>query len=237
MENKIQPSMPPVKLSTPPPVPKSFNWLKIVIFIFLGILIIVGSVFVGIKIGKKQPTNLQQITEQPTSIPTNNQPISTVEINISPTITPTTEPIIGLKTYTDNKYGFSFSYPQSWKIETKPESGLSLTNIANGHMIGIMIWRVTGFGYCYKYGDQKEIVVGGKPAKTADGIGNGGTEMCDRPIEEMTKLGNTFVLIRLEENRDLPAESIHISYDYPLKDLSLVKSNLNQIVSTFKFSN
>lgn len=237
MENQTHLSITPAQPPTLPSRTLSTNFLKILILIFLGIFIIVGSVFVGIQIGKKQLTNLQQITKQPTSIPTNDQLISTVEINISSTITPTIESINNLKTHKDNKYGFSFSYPQSWKIETKPELGLSLINIADNHTISIMIWRVTGFGYCYKYGDQKEIIVGGKTARTADGIGNGGTEICDRSKEEMSKLGNTFVLIRLDETGDFPAESIHISYDYPLSDINLAKSNLNQILSTFKFTN
>lgn len=237
MENQTDTSIQPTQSPILPSSKQSTNSLKILILIFLGIFIIAGSFFVGIIVGKKQITNLQQITAQPTSIPTNNQLISTVEINISPTIIPTIEPITNLKTYTNNKYGFSFSYPQSWKIEAEPEFGLSLTNIADGHIISIMIDYVTGFGYCFKYEDEKEIIVGGKPARTADGIGIGGTEICDQPKEEMMKRGNTFVIIRLEKTGDLPAKSIHISYDYPLNDINLAKSNLNQILSTFKFTN
>ena len=93
---------------------------------------------------------------------------------------------------------------------------------------------MTGFGYCYKYSERKEIVVGGKTAETADGAG--GTEMCDKP-EEYTNRGNTFVLIPVDESDSArPRNQIHISYDYPLNDFNLAKSNLDQILSTFEFA-
>lgn len=151
-------------------------------------------------------------------------------------LTSTPIPTTNLKKYTDKNYGFSFAYPQEWEVKTPPDSGLSLSIIANGHEISVRVWQVTGFGYCYKYGERKEIIVGGKNAETADGIGP--SEMCDKP-EEFSNRGNTFVLIPLipleDKPKGLPTNQIHISYDYPLSDISLAKSNLNQVLSTFKF--
>ncbi len=160
---------------------------------------------------------------------------------LSPTLesspTPTNESSANLKTYSNGKYKFSFSYPQNWKINDvyqDPDAPIFLSNIANGHTISIHVYRVTGFGYCYKYGEQKEIFVGTKVATTADGVGP--SEMCDKP-EEFTNRGNTFVLIPLEDKPEgLPANQILISYDYPLDDINLAKSNLEQILSTFKFT-
>jgi len=157
--------------------------------------------------------------------------------NIS-TSTPTPIPEITTKTYTDDEYGFSFNYPQSWQMSSKegPDNSptMSFTNISEGHVFTVDVWRVTGFGYCYQYGDRREITVGGKNAETADGIG--GSEMCDEP-EKYENLGNTYFLIPLEGTSTLPQNQIHISYTYPLDDKNLAKSNLDQILSTFKFTN
>lgn len=162
-----------------------------------------------------------------------------VQIQVQPSPTPTADSSRAeskdWKTYTDEKYGFSFAYPQNWKAITLANSELSLSNIANDHTISLSVWRVTGFGYCYKYSDRKKIVVGGKDAETADGIGIGDTEICDQPKEVISKRGNTFILIPLGIDSTYPPIQIHISYDYPLSDINFAKSNLDQILSIFKF--
>jgi len=90
------------------PVKPSTNWLKIIVFIFLGLLVIVGAVFVGIQIGKKYPISNQpkpfpiQTVVNPTDIP----------VKLSPTI----NPISDWKTYANNKLGVSFKYPSNWQI-------------------------------------------------------------------------------------------------------------------------
>jgi len=113
-------------------------------------------------------------------------------------------------------------------------AGVSLSNIIEGHTIKVYVWRVTGFGYCYQYNDKKEVIVAGKLAETADGVG--GTELCEGPESDVSSTqGNTFVLIPLDNNDDFPRKQIHISYDYPLSGIGAAKSNLNQILSTFRF--
>ena len=158
---------------------------------------------------------------------------------ILPSVSPTTaaitiSPLADFKTYINNKYGFSFNYPPAWQLTKILESEISLSNIAEGHLINIKVWYVTGFGYCYKYGESKKIVVGGRAAEIADGIG--GTEMCKEVRDTMSNRGNTFVLIKLEGD-DPWLETVHISYDYPLNEKGLAKSNLNQLLSSFKFTN
>lgn len=55
------------------PTPSSNNWSKILLFIVLELIVISGSIFVGIQIGKNQVINTNPITLQPTNIDTENQ--------------------------------------------------------------------------------------------------------------------------------------------------------------------
>jgi len=209
---------------------KITNWLLVGLVVLL-----LGStgVFAYKYYELKQQINNQQ--------PIPSTPTTETQITPSPPTPspfPTVESSANFKTYSNEKYGFSFSYPQNWQIsdiQGPGGLGVSLSNIADGHTISVQVWRVTGFGYCYKYSERDEIIVGGKNAETADGVG--GSEMCDKP-EEYSGLGNTFVLIPIDDARTgLPRNQIHISYDYPLSDINLAKSNLDQILSTFKFTN
>ncbi|MBU1105008.1 MAG: PsbP-related protein [Bacteroidota bacterium] len=209
---------------------KTPKWLIIGL---IALLIGATGVFAYKYYSLKQQFDNQQPTPsaQPTEIP-----IITPKPTLPPS--PITSPTANLKTYSNEKHGFSFNYPQSWQmddIQGPDDPGVSFSNIADEHTISITVWQVTGFGYCYKYGERKEIIVGGKSAETADGVG--GSEMCDKP-EEFANRGNTFVLIPIDDaNTGLPHNQIHISYDYPLDDVRLAKSNLDQILSTFKFKN
>lgn len=208
---------------------KSVIWLLIgLVILLLGATGVLAYKYYELKqqFDNQRPTPSAQPTEATIATPSLTQPPS-----------PTASPTINLKAYSNENHGFSFNYPQSWQIDDiqgPDDPGVSFSNIADGHTISITVWRVTGFGYCYKYGERKEIVVGGKNAETADGVG--GSEMCDRP-EEFANRGNTFVLIPIDDaDTGLPRNLVHVSYDYPLKDKSLAKSNLDQILSTFKFT-
>lgn len=205
-----------------PPKNQSKNALILTIFL------LIVAVGVAIALGYQLYSQDQKIGLQP-SIPFTSPTPATP----SPTATAS-----GMRTYTDPKNRFSFSYPQSWQVNDKPGSNadlqLTLTNISEGHTINISVWRVTGFGYCYVYGEKQTIVVSNNNAETADGVGP--SEMCDKP-EEYTNRGNTYVLIPLEDTTDgLPLNQLHISYDYPLSDKSIAKSYLNQILSSVKLT-
>lgn len=201
------------------------NQSKIVLVLTTLLIVAVG---VAIALGYQLFTQNQKIGLQP-STPT-APPASS-------TLTPTTTTPES-RTYTDPMNRFSFSYPQSWQVNDKSSSNqdpqLTFTNISEGHTINISVWRVTGFGYCYIYGEKQTIVVGTKNAETADGVGP--SEMCDKP-EEYANRGNTYVLIPLEDTTDgLPLNQLHISYDYPLSDKSIAKTYLNQILSSVKLT-
>ena len=197
---------------------KPKNWLVIIIIIFFLSLWGIAVSFLNQKRQIKQP------------------PQELILPSISPTLTAiTTSPATDFKLHFNEKYGFSFNYPPVWQLTIISESELSLSNIAEGHLINIKVWYITGFGYCYNYGESKKIVVGGRAAETADGIGGTETEMCQEVRETMSNRGNTFVLIKLEGD-DPWLKTVHISYDYPLNEKGLAKSNLNQLLSSFKFT-
>lgn len=68
MENEIQPNIPSVQPfpQAPPVVPPSTNWSKILLFTALGLVVVSGSIFVGIQIGKIQVSN-QKLSVSSTS--------------------------------------------------------------------------------------------------------------------------------------------------------------------------
>jgi hypothetical protein len=201
------------------------NQSKIVLVLTTLLIVAVG---VAIALGYQLFTQNQKIGLQPSTPTTPPAPTT-----LSPTASAPDS-----RTYTDPKNRFSFSYPQSWQVNDKSSSNqdpqLTFTNISEGHTINISVWRVTGFGYCYIYGEKQTIVVGTKNAETADGVGP--SEMCDKP-EEYANRGNTYVLIPLEDTTDgLPLNQLHISYDYPLSDKSIAKTYLNEILSSVKLT-
>lgn len=77
MENEIQQNNSPVQplpqTSTSIPTSPSANWSKILIATVLGLVVVAGSVFVGIQIGKNQTPSQQSTTVQPTATPTTAQ--------------------------------------------------------------------------------------------------------------------------------------------------------------------
>jgi hypothetical protein len=73
MENEVQQNVPPVQPlpQNPAPVPTPpTKWSKVLIFTVLGLIVIAGSVFIGIQIGKSQITKIQPITEIQIPTPT-----------------------------------------------------------------------------------------------------------------------------------------------------------------------
>lgn len=69
MRNEAQLNSPSVQPQTPPLVPSSTNWSKILLFAVLGLVVLSGLIFIGIQIGKRQTPNQQSVTVQPTIAP------------------------------------------------------------------------------------------------------------------------------------------------------------------------
>lgn len=120
MENEAQPSIPRFQ-SAPSPATPSKNWSKIIMFILIGLIIIAGSVFTGIRIGKNQLAKQQLIIEQPTIYPTQTVIIPTI---VLPTETsPTTDPTVDWKTYQLSQLNLDFRMP----LNLNPSEKLSFT--------------------------------------------------------------------------------------------------------------
>ena len=115
MENDTQQNIPPVQPlpQTPPVIPPSTNWSKILLFTILGLIIVAGSVFVGIQIGKNQTSNQQPIVTQPTANPTQ----TAVNPTAQPTANPTTDPTADWKTYTNQV--FTIKLPEQFEYDTR----------------------------------------------------------------------------------------------------------------------
>jgi len=111
MENENQPNISPVQ-----PLPQTSTSISrsiILLFTVLGLIVIAGSVFVGIQVGKNQTPKQQPIVVQPTITP--------IQVVANPSITPTansiTDSTTNWKTYTSIKY--TFKYPSEWLVDEK----------------------------------------------------------------------------------------------------------------------
>lgn len=129
MENEIQPSVPPVQPmpQAPTSVPSHTNWLKILLFVLLGIIIIAGSIFVGIQIGKNQTIDQQPVVKQPT--------IPLIQTKVNPTA--------DWQTYT--KLGYEIKYPQS-SVVTEFSLDPSIPDLLSSTSTEITVDRPEGRG-------------------------------------------------------------------------------------------
>jgi hypothetical protein len=113
VESETQPSTPlsqplpqiPTPVSPQPPI----GWLKTLLFTLLGLIVIAGSVFIGIQIEKNQTSN-----QQPTITPSPTE-------TILPTTIPTVDPTADWETYIDEKGIYTIKYPSDFKTETQRE--------------------------------------------------------------------------------------------------------------------
>lgn len=118
IENKTQQNIPSAQPASPVPNQSINNWGKIVLLVLLGLIIIGGSIFAGIQIGKHQTTDQQQVAEKPTTNPT--QPVAN-QITKLPETTPTTISTKDWKTFSSNTEGFTIKYPNDWNIENSSD--------------------------------------------------------------------------------------------------------------------
>lgn len=168
MENPIQPNVPPAQSLPKALVSSSTNWSKILLFILLGLVVISGSVFIGVQIGKKQISNPQPITVQPTPIPTTTLPSPTTAVTTDKPTDQTSNTGKWL-VYTHTKFpdkpdwkipwkGFTLYYPSGWKIEERKDENSPSLNLKitknNGDYFEI-IQGAGGGGYCL-FPDQPE---------------------------------------------------------------------------------
>ena len=106
MEDQIQPNITPAQPLPEVSVLPPKNWLKILLFILLGLVVIAVSVFVGIQIGRNQIITGQQTTPSTQTV-------------VNPTALPTTNPTADWKTYTNPIHKIKFNYPPTWQVDNK----------------------------------------------------------------------------------------------------------------------
>jgi len=179
MEELIQPVDQSVTQTADVPVstPKS-NRSLIIIFAIISTLLVAGSVFAGMQIGKNQRAEKKQSTTERSPEPTlpsvtpealtqlTNTPMTPVPLTI-PTITKAEN---GWLTYTHQPFpdrpdwkipwkGFTLYYPPAWKLTENKNSAAPSLNLeitkANGDYIEI-IQAAGGGGYCL-FPDQPEF--------------------------------------------------------------------------------
>lgn len=129
MENETQQNYPPVQSppQTPPFVPSSTNWSKILLFVILGLVIVAGSIFIGIQIGINQKTDSLSISKQSSTtslpLPSNTPSEKPVVSNV-----PTSENTNCIATFTSKYLDLHFKYDNcAWKINEQ----LSNSNSGN----------------------------------------------------------------------------------------------------------
>jgi len=115
---------PQVEIRTQPAKP----WLKIILFLVLGLVLAGGLVWGGVQIGKKQTPVVSQLTPTPREIPTPTPTTVVIPTQIpiatsTPMSTPTSDPTANWKTYTNTKYGYSIKYPPETRVEEGPAGG------------------------------------------------------------------------------------------------------------------
>lgn len=88
------------------------NWLKTLSFIVLGLIIIVSSIYVGVKIGSNQVIPQQPIVTQQTASSTQTPSSSTIRQTETPALNEAT----GWLIYSNTKFGVSFEHPSDYRV-------------------------------------------------------------------------------------------------------------------------
>jgi hypothetical protein len=159
------------------------------------------------------------------------------------TVEPTTEPVAtsssmtvdltaGWKIYTNQKYNFSLSYPGLWN---KDDAGslIAVSDTQGNYSLQIDAVEVYESGYCYTWDKETAISIAGKSARMRNGTYTGKpAEICGTTSIKDTNRMVTQIFIPYQGSVELL-----ISYYYSVTDLDSAKVMLNQILSTFKYTN
>jgi len=113
MENQIPQSIPSTHLSPQPYVSPTVKRVKFLSYFLLLLLIVAGSVFAGIQIGKKQSLTQKQGTMQTPGAPTNAALDPTFPISQKSQV----DQFGSWETYTNNDLKFTIKLPPLWSIK------------------------------------------------------------------------------------------------------------------------
>jgi len=118
MQEQTQSTEPIVSQTSDIPVtPPKSNRSLVTGFVIVAILLVAGSVFAGIQIGRNQ-----KIAIVPMAVVQSPEPRVPVSVTIT-TPRPTTDPTANWQSYSNSKYGFSFRYPEDYKVAVTPNKG------------------------------------------------------------------------------------------------------------------
>lgn len=235
MENEVQQNISSAQSpsQTSPVVPTSTNKSNVLLFTVLGLIVIAGSVFVGIQIGKTQTPSQQLIVAQPTILPT--QAITSLTVIPTQIVTPTVDPTANWKMYTNKE--LSFKYPSDWEEQktqvfgSKSETEFRFDNTTTFTFSLIGNYnQITGAPYTSleEYLDVRSkfssnTTVAGQIAKKIINSG-GGLAIAYKEVVFFTPKKDNIV-------------SMYFSGPYYTEDDNKAENIFNQILSTSKFTN
>lgn len=197
---------------------------KIVCFVILGLVLLAGAVYAGIQIERKELLSRFENLETP--------PAELKE----DLITPTPDLTANWKTYTNEKYGYSFKYPSDWKVEISGYSkweteGFPSVSKANGSYKSVVInFQQDEEGVFDPMGNENvfnpegwgQITIGGLPSFSKKHQGG-----IDQYFDAY--------MVKIGEGKYI---SINITTENPNLSITPDSPNVqiaNQILSTFKF--
>lgn len=139
------------------------KWAKITLFIFVGLILLAGTFYAGVKYsenkGRQRLANFPTPTVRPSPFPSPETPTPT------PTILEETSPIADWQEYKNDKYGFSIKYPQNWVVreyDSKSMKGVNMHGIGFGTVESIpggMIWGVSVYDIVGDTNEQIKDVI------------------------------------------------------------------------------
>lgn len=177
----------------------------------------------------------QKLVKELTLLRIEPTPMDKVELTTEPVATSssmTVDPTAGWKTYTNQKYNFTLSYPGLWN---KDDAGslIAVSDTQGNYSLQIDAVEVYESGYCYTWDKETVISIAGKSARMRNGTYTGKpAEICGTPSIKDTNRMVTQIFIPHQGSIELL-----MNYYYPISELDVAKMTLTQILSTFKFVN
>lgn len=163
-------------------------------------------------------------------IPTST-PVVSAQPVVNSTVKPTSDPTVNWKTYTNQKYNFTFRYPGDWNTDDAG-SLIAVSDTQDNYSLQIDAIEVYESGYCYTWDKETIISVAGKSARIRNGTYTGKpAEICGTPSLKNANRTATQIFIPYQGSIELL-----INYYYPVTELDTAKTTLTQILSTFKFT-